>query len=311
MLNLKDRRLRDLLLGTSQAFESPDDFIDVFEYMLYRRWRMEELRTCRGELPSPQITHDVRDKIFVSFSLVKLHVGCGAKTYIKRTRKRNETIDAFAKRLHAWILEIQGIWRKRFIRTPVEFLAFSETLEPENESEDIFAELRKEDPESNHQFKRVGKTKYQRNIVRISGENYFIVPKYMSLTARGGNQVNIYITNADGSSSCNAFDAIDPAAMRFHLKNALQKILNQRGVLEYHNSKDVMVGIQPIKTGFYYSQPTVISYRDGTARYIFSHSRRELLIRQAADKRWIANNLETKSLEGLTILHKEFPKDPM
>lgn len=48
VLNLKDRRLRDLLLGTSQAFESPDDFIDVFEYMLYRRWRMEELRTCRG-----------------------------------------------------------------------------------------------------------------------------------------------------------------------------------------------------------------------------------------------------------------------
>ena len=303
--------LRDLLLGTSQAFKNPDDFIALFEVMLYRHWQVEELRTCRGELPSPQITHDVRDKLFVSFSPAKLHNGIRLRSFIKRTRRGNESLADFAERMYAWVLEVQDIWRKRFIRTPMEFLTFSETLEPENESEDVFDVLRKEDLESNHQFRRVGKTKYQRNIIRISGENYFIVPKYMTLTAKGANQVNIYITNADGSSSCNAFDAIDPAAMRFHLKNALQKILNQRGVLEYHSSKDSMTGIQPEKTGFYYSQPAAISYRDGTGRRIFSHSQRELLIRQAADKRWIANNLEIKSLDGLTILHKEFPKDPM
>ena len=311
-IGLDKRLLEDKLLETSKTFRDPDDFIEVFERMLYQHWQVEELRTCRSFIPFPSVAANPRDSSpHASLTLIIIRNGANVRTYIKHTRKPKEPIADFAKRIYTRTLKMQGIWRERFIRTPVDFLTFSETLEPEKESEDLFTEFRKEEPESNHQFKLVGKTKYQRNIAQIGRHSYFIIPKYMTLAAYANGRVSVYLANSDGTSSHMSFDGVDPAAAHFHLKNALKTILKQRGVLEYHTSKELEVGVFPEGPGFHYRQPAAIRYRDGTGLRIFSRNQRELLIQQAADKRWIANNLETKSLEGLTILHKEFPKDPM
>ena len=311
-LVLNDNHLKDTLTKCSRVYTNPDEFVGAFESLLYIHWSVEELRTCRGEMPGPLPMTDARDRLSVAYSTIKICKNKGNRASIRRSIKSTESLTSFAERTHALTSEIVRIWRDRFISTPMELLKFSETLEPEVEFEDLYGHLRKETALGcNHQFKHVGETKYQRNIIKIGTYGYFIVPKHMTITPYHNNRIVIITRTTDNSSRQHIHEVTNHSAICSALRAALQFILDQRGTLEYHCSQDTFSSINRNGPSFSYQKPIAIRERDGGESYVLSHSRRELLIRQAADKRWIADNLETKSLEGLTILHKEFPKDPM